>query len=122
MSPFSVLPRRKKRSQRGAKSSVVQATRAAAAAGLGAVPPCAPHRSQLSGGAYAGSQVMPGFAEAARATQISPLNAKNLATADPTDQMITTMMKSLMRGADFTATVDNANTQLQNMLSTGSGS
>ena len=36
--------------------------------------------------------------------------------------MITTMMKSLMRGADFTATVDNANTQLQNMLSTGSGS
>ena len=32
------------------------------------------------------------------------------------------MMKSLMRGADFTATVSKANTQLQNVLNTGSES
>jgi len=30
------------------------------------------------------------------------------------------MMKSPMQGANFTATVDNANTQLQDVLSTGS--
>jgi len=30
------------------------------------------------------------------------------------------MMKSLMQGANFTATVDNINTQLQNVLNTGS--
>ena len=32
------------------------------------------------------------------------------------------MMKSLMRRADFTATVNKANTQLQNVLNTGSES
>ena len=46
----------------------------------------------------------------------------NWSTADQTDQIIPTMMKSLMQGADFTATVDKANTQLQNVLNTGSSS
>jgi len=78
--------------------------------------------SQLKGGAYSGSQVMSGFAKAATVTQISPLNAKNWATADTTDQIIPTMMKSLMRGGNFTATVSKANTQLQDVLNTGSES
>jgi hypothetical protein len=65
---------------------------------------------------------MSGFAKAATVTQISPLNAKNWATADTTDQNIPTMMKSLMQGANFTATVNKANTQLQNVLNTGSES
>jgi N,N'-diacetylchitobiose transport system substrate-binding protein len=78
--------------------------------------------SQLNGGAYGGSQVMSGFAKAATVTQISPLNAKNWATADTTDQIIPTMMKSLMQGANFTATVNSANTQLENVLNTGSKS
>jgi hypothetical protein len=55
---------------------------------------------------------MSGFAKAATVTQISPLNAKNWATADTADQIIPTMMKSLMRGGNFTATVNRANTQL----------
>lgn len=65
---------------------------------------------------------MSGFAKAATVTQFSRLNAKNWATADTTDQIIPTMTKSLMQGANFTATVDNANTQLQNALNTGSKS
>ena len=81
-----------------------------------------PYTSQLTGGAYSGSQTMSGFAKAATVTQISPLNAKNWSTADQTDQIIPTMMKSLMKGADFTSTVDKANTQLQNVLNTGSSS
>jgi hypothetical protein len=32
------------------------------------------------------------------------------------------MMKSLMQGANFTATVNSANTQLENVLNTGSKS
>jgi N,N'-diacetylchitobiose transport system substrate-binding protein len=78
-----------------------------------------PFTSKLTGGAYSGSQVMSGFAKAATTTQISPLNAKNWATADTTDQIIPTMMKALMRGANFQATVSQANTQLQNVLNTG---
>ena len=74
------------------------------------------------GGAYSGSQVMSGFAKAATVTQISALNAKNWATADTTDQIIPAMMKSLMRGANFTATVNKVGTQLQNVLNTGSES
>ena len=81
-----------------------------------------PYTSQLTGGAYSGSQTMSGFAKAATVTQISPLNAKNWSTADQTDQIIPTMMKSLMKGADFTSTVDKANIQLQNVLKTGSSS
>jgi N,N'-diacetylchitobiose transport system substrate-binding protein len=76
----------------------------------------------LSGGKYSGSAVMSGFAKAAAYTQISPLNSKNWATADATDAIIPTMMKSLMQGANFTATVTKANTELQNVLNTGSES
>jgi ABC-type glycerol-3-phosphate transport system substrate-binding protein len=81
-----------------------------------------PYTSQLKGGAYSGSQVMSGFAKAATVTQISPLNAKNWATADTTDEIIPTMMKSLMQGASFSSTVSKANTQLQDVLNTGKSS
>jgi N,N'-diacetylchitobiose transport system substrate-binding protein len=80
-----------------------------------------PFTSKLTGGAYADSQLMSGFAKAATNTQIAPLNAKNWATADTTDQIIPTMMKNLMRGANFQATVSQANTELQNVLNTGQG-
>lgn len=78
-----------------------------------------PFTSKLTGGAYAGSAVMSGFAKAATVTQISPLNAKNWGTADATDSIIPTMMKALDRGANFAATVSQANTKLQNVLNTG---
>ena len=78
--------------------------------------------SALSGGKYSGSPLMAGFAKAAAYTQISPLNSKNWATADATDAIIPTMIKSLMQGASFTATVNKANTELQNVLNTGSES
>ena len=78
-----------------------------------------PYTSQLTGGAYSGNQLLSGFAKAATVTQISPLNAKNWSTADNTDEIIPTMMKSIMQGANFTATVNKANTQLQNVLNTG---
>jgi N,N'-diacetylchitobiose transport system substrate-binding protein len=78
--------------------------------------------SALSGGGYASDPILAGFAKAAAYTQISPLNSKNWATADATDAIIPTMMKALMQGADFTTTVNKANTQLQNVLNTGSSS
>ena len=78
--------------------------------------------SQLSNPTYANSPLLSGFAKAAGYTQISPLNAKNWATADATDQIIPDMMKSLMQGANFTSTVNKANTELQNVLNTGSES
>jgi ABC-type glycerol-3-phosphate transport system substrate-binding protein len=81
-----------------------------------------PFTSKLTGGAYSSSQLMSGFAKAATDTQISPLNAKNWATADTTDQVIPTMMKALERGANLQATVSQANTQLQNILNTGQSS
>jgi len=76
--------------------------------------------SELSGGKYSGSAIMSGFAKAAAYTQISPLNSKNWATADATDNIIPDMMKALDQGANFTATVNKANTELQNVLNTGS--
>lgn len=76
--------------------------------------------SQLSNPTYASSPILSGFAKAAGYTQIAPLNSKNWATADATDQIIPDMMKSLMQGASFTATVNKANTELQNVLNTGS--
>ena len=79
-----------------------------------------PYTSKLTGGAYSSSQLMSGFAKAASNTQISPLNAKNWSTADTTDYVIPTMVKSLMNGAPFAATVAKANTELQNVLNTGS--
>jgi ABC-type glycerol-3-phosphate transport system substrate-binding protein len=75
--------------------------------------------SALSGGGYANNPVLAGFAKAAAYTQISPLNSKNWATADATDAIIPTMMKALMKGAPFAATVSKANTELQNVLNTG---
>ena len=81
-----------------------------------------PFTSKLTGGAYSGSQLMSGFAKAATVTQISPLNAKNWSIADETDEIIPSMMKSLMRGANFQATVSQANTELQNVLNTGNES
>ena len=75
---------------------------------------------RLTGGSYSSSQLLSGFAKAATNTQISPMNAKNWATADATDLVIPTMMKQLMKGANFDATVAAANTQLQNVLNNGS--
>jgi len=75
--------------------------------------------SALSGGGYSSNPVLAGFAKAAAYTQISPLNSKNWATADATDAIIPTMMKALMKGAPFAATVNKANTELQNVLNTG---
>ena len=75
--------------------------------------------SALSGGAYASSPILAGFAKAAAYTQIAPLNSTNWATADATDAIIPTMMKALMQGANFSATVSKANTQLENVLNTG---
>jgi N,N'-diacetylchitobiose transport system substrate-binding protein len=77
------------------------------------------YTSQLTGGAYASNPIMAGFAKAATVTQISPLNSKNWGIADATDAIIPTMMKSLMQGANFAATVSKANTELQNVLNTG---
>ncbi len=76
----------------------------------------------LSNPAYSNNPVLAGFAKAAGYTQISPLNSKNWATADATDAIIPTMMKALMKGANFTVTVNKANTELQNVLNTGSES
>jgi N,N'-diacetylchitobiose transport system substrate-binding protein len=78
--------------------------------------------SQLSSPTYSSSPILSGFAKAAGYTQISPLNSKNWGTADATDQIIPDMMKSLMQGANFTATVNKANTELQNVLNTGNES
>jgi N,N'-diacetylchitobiose transport system substrate-binding protein len=75
--------------------------------------------SALSGGGYSGDPLLAGFAKAAAYTQISPLNSKNWATADATDAIIPTMMKALMKGAPFAATVNKANAQLQSVLNTG---
>ena len=78
--------------------------------------------SQLSNPTYASSPILSGFAKAAGYTQIAPLNTKNWGTADATDQIIPDMMKSLMQGASFSATVSKANTELQNVLNTGNES
>jgi N,N'-diacetylchitobiose transport system substrate-binding protein len=78
-----------------------------------------PFTSKLTGGAYAGSQLMSGFAKAASNTQISPLNAKNWSTSDENDLILPTMVKSLMQGANFQATVSKANSELTQVLNTG---
>jgi ABC-type glycerol-3-phosphate transport system substrate-binding protein len=78
--------------------------------------------TQLANPAYSNSPVLAGFAKAATFTQISPLNATNWTTADATDAIIPTMMKALMQGANFAATVNKANAELQNVLNTGSES
>jgi len=85
------------------------------AAALGFFPP---YTAQLSNQSYS-TQLMTGFAKAAANTQISPLNAKNWSTADSTDYVIPDMVKALMQGAPFQATVAKYNTELQNVLNTG---
>jgi len=81
-----------------------------------------PYSSAIKNGVYPGDAFMKGFATAALNTQISPLNTTNWATADTTDLIIPTMLKSLMQGAPFASTVANANTELANVLNTGSES
>jgi ABC-type glycerol-3-phosphate transport system substrate-binding protein len=77
--------------------------------------------SQLSSPTYSSSPIMSGFAKAAGYTQISPLNSKNWATADTGKyNIIPTMMKDLEEGQNFTTTVNTANTELQNVLNSGS--
>jgi N,N'-diacetylchitobiose transport system substrate-binding protein len=78
-----------------------------------------PFTSKLTGGAYSGSPLMSGFAKASSVTQISPMNAKNWSTSDENDLIIPTMIKSLMQGANFQATVSKANTELTSVLNTG---
>lgn len=82
-----------------------------------------PYTAAIAGGVYPGDQFMQGFAAAALNGQTAPLNAKNWPTADNGKlNIIPTMLKQLMQGAPFAATVASANTQLQNVLNTGSAS
>jgi ABC-type glycerol-3-phosphate transport system substrate-binding protein len=83
--------------------------------GLGFFPP---YSSELSNQDYS-TPLMSGFAKAATNAQISPLNAKNWSVADSTDYVIPDMIKALMQGAPFQATVAKYNTELQNVLNTG---
>jgi ABC-type glycerol-3-phosphate transport system substrate-binding protein len=77
--------------------------------------------SALSNPAYSSNPVLSGFAKAAGYTQISPLNTTNWATADTGKyNIIPNMMKTIMSGGNFTAAVDQANTQLTEVLNTGS--
>jgi N,N'-diacetylchitobiose transport system substrate-binding protein len=82
-----------------------------------------PYSAAIAGGVYPGSAFMAGFAKAALNGQTAPLNAKNWPTADNGQYLIIpTMLKQLMNGAPFAATVAAANTQLQNVLNSGSPS
>jgi N,N'-diacetylchitobiose transport system substrate-binding protein len=82
-----------------------------------------PYSAAISNGVYPGDAFMAGFAKAALNGQVAPMNAKNWATADSGNyNVIPTMLKSLMNGAPFDSTVAKANTQLQNVLNTGSPS
>jgi N,N'-diacetylchitobiose transport system substrate-binding protein len=77
------------------------------------------YTSKLTGGAYAGSQLMSGFAKAATVTQIAPFNAPNWDVVDTTDEILPTMTKSLEQGAPFASTIAKANTEMTNVLNTG---
>jgi N,N'-diacetylchitobiose transport system substrate-binding protein len=82
-----------------------------------------PYTAELTGGPYKSQPFMAGFAAAAANSQVSPLNAKNWPTADTGKYfIIPTMLQSLMNGAPFQATVAKANTQLQNVLNSGTES
>lgn len=82
-----------------------------------------PYTTATSTSYPASNQLMAGFAKAAVNSKIAPLNAKNWATADNGQyNIIPTMLKSLMNGADFQSTVAKANQQLQQVLNTGSES
>ncbi|HEY6310606.1 MAG TPA: extracellular solute-binding protein [Streptosporangiaceae bacterium] len=82
-----------------------------------------PYTAELTGGPYKAEKFMSGFATAAANSQVSPLNAKNWPTADNGKYyIIPDMLKSLMNGAPFAATVASANSQLQTVLNTGTES
>ncbi len=82
-----------------------------------------PYSSQLTNGPYKTKPFLAGFATAAANSQIAPLNAKNWPTADTGKYyIIPDMLKSLMDGAPFAATVAAANSQLQTVLNTGTES
>ena len=82
-----------------------------------------PYTAELTGGPYKAQKFMSGFAAAAANSQVSPLNAKNWPTADNGKYyIIPDMLKSLMNGAPFAATVASANSQLQTVLNTGTES
>jgi ABC-type glycerol-3-phosphate transport system substrate-binding protein len=77
--------------------------------------------SKLTSPTYSSSQLLSGFAKAAGYTQIAPLNSANWGTADTSKyNIIPNMMKALESGANFQATVSQANTYLQDVLNTGS--
>jgi ABC-type glycerol-3-phosphate transport system substrate-binding protein len=79
-----------------------------------------PYSAEISSSSK-GDPFMAGFAKAALNGQESPLNATNWATADNGQYLIIpTMLKELAQGAPFASTVAKANTQLQNVLNTGS--
>ncbi len=82
-----------------------------------------PYTAELTGGPYKTQKFMSGFATAAANSQVSPLNAKNWPTADTGKYFIIPgMLKALMNGAPFDATVSQANSQLQTVLNTGAES
>ncbi len=82
-----------------------------------------PYSSQLTNGPYKSNGFLAGFATAAANSQIAPLNAKNWPTADTGKYfIIPDMLKSLMLGAPFASTAAQANTQLQQVLNTGTES
>jgi ABC-type glycerol-3-phosphate transport system substrate-binding protein len=81
-----------------------------------------PYSAQIAASENTGGAFNAGFAKAALNGQTAPLNAKNWSTADGKFFIIPTMLKQLMQGAPFDSTVAAANTQLANVLNTGSAS
>jgi len=82
-----------------------------------------PYSAEISKSENTGGAFNAGFAKAALNGQTAPLNAKNWPTADNGKlNIIPTMLKQLMQGAPFDSTVAAANTQLANVLNTGSAS
>ena len=80
-----------------------------------------PYSAQIAASENTGGAFNAGFAKAALNGQTAPLNAKNWPTADNGKlNIIPTMLKQLMQGAPFDSTVAAANTQLANVLNTGS--
>ena len=81
-----------------------------------------PFTSQLNGGAYAQQPAHVRVRQGGRGDPDLAAELEELGDGRPTDAIIPTMMKSLMQGANFTATVSKANTELQNVLNTGKSS
>jgi N,N'-diacetylchitobiose transport system substrate-binding protein len=80
-----------------------------------------PYSAEITASESTGGAFNAGFAKAALNGQTIPLNAKNWPTADNGKlNIIPTMLKQLMQGAPFDATVAAANTQLASVLNSGS--